>query len=202
MDYNNLIEELLRKPVCMMTGEEYLELTHFALANAQNTASYPSQGGVRKPWACTPWRWNSAAPTLPFTHLCARRVRKTMDGTNLDVALYSYRGGTRVDIILATPENDLYDVPFDSRVGQDGMSEVATFAKSRTASPNSRLGSVLAKTIHLADFVMARYASSRGGSWSGKSDLSDTEKQALSDAGRSGTLNATLVDTRYVEHIG
>ena len=55
MDYNNLIEELLKKPVCMMTGEEYLELTHFALANAQNTASYPSQG-VRKPWACTLWR--------------------------------------------------------------------------------------------------------------------------------------------------
>ena len=47
MDYNNLIEELLKKPVCMMTGEEYLELTHFALANAQNTASYPSQAGQK-----------------------------------------------------------------------------------------------------------------------------------------------------------
>ena len=46
MDYNNFIEELLKKPVCMMTGEEYLELTHFALANAQNAASYPSQGGM------------------------------------------------------------------------------------------------------------------------------------------------------------
>lgn len=135
------------------------------------------------------------------THGKVRLLGK-MDGTNLDIALYSYRGGTRVDIILTTPQNDLYAVPFDSKVGVDGMSEVATFAKSRTASPNSRVGSVLAKTIRLADLVMARHASSRGGSWSGKSDLSDTEKQALSDAGRSGTLNATLVDTRYVEHIG
>ena len=47
MDYNNLIEELLKKPVCMMTGEEYLELTHYALANAQNAAICPSQGGQK-----------------------------------------------------------------------------------------------------------------------------------------------------------
>ena len=47
MDYNNLIEELLKKPVCMMTGEENLELTHYALANAQNAASYQSQGGQK-----------------------------------------------------------------------------------------------------------------------------------------------------------
>lgn len=47
MDYNKLIEELLKKPVCMMTGEEYLKLTHFALANAQSAVSCPPQGGQK-----------------------------------------------------------------------------------------------------------------------------------------------------------
>lgn len=47
MDYNKLIEELLKKPVCMMTGEEYLKLTHFALVNAQSAVSCPPQGGQK-----------------------------------------------------------------------------------------------------------------------------------------------------------
>ena len=33
------IEGLLEKPVYMMTGEEYLELTHYALANSPNAAN-------------------------------------------------------------------------------------------------------------------------------------------------------------------
>ena len=53
------IEGLLEKPVYMMTGEEYLELTHYALANSPNAD--------RKPWVFTPWLWSLDAPSLRFT---------------------------------------------------------------------------------------------------------------------------------------
>ena len=36
MSTTKSIEGLLEKPVYMMTGEEYLELTHYALANSPN----------------------------------------------------------------------------------------------------------------------------------------------------------------------
>ncbi len=39
------IEGLLEKPVYMMTGEEYLELTNYALANYRNAANRPTQAG-------------------------------------------------------------------------------------------------------------------------------------------------------------
>ena len=38
---------LLEKPVYMMTGEEYLELTHYALANSPNAANRPAQAGQK-----------------------------------------------------------------------------------------------------------------------------------------------------------
>ena len=38
------IEGLLEKPVYMMTGEEYLELTHYALANSPNAAGQKALG--------------------------------------------------------------------------------------------------------------------------------------------------------------
>lgn len=41
------IEGLLEKPVYMMTGEEYLELTHYALTNSPNVAAQPAQGGKK-----------------------------------------------------------------------------------------------------------------------------------------------------------
>lgn len=41
------IEGLLEKPVYMMTGEEYLELTHYALANSPNAANRPAQAGQK-----------------------------------------------------------------------------------------------------------------------------------------------------------
>ena len=41
------IEGLLEKPVYMMTGEEYLELTHYALANSPNAANRPTQAGQK-----------------------------------------------------------------------------------------------------------------------------------------------------------
>ena len=41
------IEGLLEKPVYMMTGEEYLELTHYALANSSNAANRPAQAGQK-----------------------------------------------------------------------------------------------------------------------------------------------------------
>lgn len=41
------IEGLLEKPVYMMTGEEYLELTHYALSNSQNAAGHAAQGGQK-----------------------------------------------------------------------------------------------------------------------------------------------------------
>lgn len=41
------IEGLLEKPVYMMTGEEYLELTHYALANSQTTANQTARGGQK-----------------------------------------------------------------------------------------------------------------------------------------------------------
>ena len=40
------IEGLLEKPVYMMTGEEYLELTHYALANSPNAANRPTQARI------------------------------------------------------------------------------------------------------------------------------------------------------------
>ena len=57
MSTTKSIEGLLEKPVYMMTGEEYLELTHYALANRRD----------RKPWVFTPWLWSSDAPSLLFT---------------------------------------------------------------------------------------------------------------------------------------
>ena len=41
MSTTKSIEGLLEKPVYMMTGEEYLELTHYALANSPNAANRP-----------------------------------------------------------------------------------------------------------------------------------------------------------------
>ena len=41
------IEGLLGKPVYMMTGEEYLELTHYALANSPTAATQPAPGGKK-----------------------------------------------------------------------------------------------------------------------------------------------------------
>ena len=39
MDSNNLIEGLLQKPLWQMTGEEYCQLTHYALSLSPNTGS-------------------------------------------------------------------------------------------------------------------------------------------------------------------
>ena len=47
MNKTKSIEGLLEKPVYMMTGEEYLELTHYALANSSNAAAQPAQGGKK-----------------------------------------------------------------------------------------------------------------------------------------------------------
>ena len=43
------IEGLLEKPVYMMTGEEYLELTHYALANSPNAANRNSPNAANRP---------------------------------------------------------------------------------------------------------------------------------------------------------
>jgi hypothetical protein len=47
MNKTKSIEGLLEKPVYMMTGEEYLELTHYALANSSNAAAQPTQGSKK-----------------------------------------------------------------------------------------------------------------------------------------------------------
>ena len=47
MSTTKSIEGLLEKPVYMMTGEEYLELTHYALANSPNAANRPTQAGQK-----------------------------------------------------------------------------------------------------------------------------------------------------------
>ena len=45
MDSNNLIEGLLQKPLWQMTGEEYCQLTHYALSLSPNTGSSPAPPG-------------------------------------------------------------------------------------------------------------------------------------------------------------
>ena len=47
MSTTKSIEGLLEKPVYMMTGEEYLELTHYALSNSPNAANRPTQAGQK-----------------------------------------------------------------------------------------------------------------------------------------------------------
>lgn len=47
MSTSKTIEGLLEKPVYMMTGEEYLELTHYALANSQPAANQTTRGGQK-----------------------------------------------------------------------------------------------------------------------------------------------------------
>lgn len=47
MSTSKTIEGLLEKPVYMMTGEEYLELTHYALANSQPAANQTTSGGQK-----------------------------------------------------------------------------------------------------------------------------------------------------------
>ena len=49
MSTTKSIEGLLEKPVYMMTGEEYLELTHYALANSPNAANRP--GKSHRKWS-------------------------------------------------------------------------------------------------------------------------------------------------------
>ena len=47
MSKSKTIEGLLEKPVYMMTGEEYVELTHYALANSQSAAGQTARGGQK-----------------------------------------------------------------------------------------------------------------------------------------------------------
>ena len=47
MDSNNLIEGLLQKPLWQMTGEEYCQLTHYALSLSPNTGSSPAPPGQK-----------------------------------------------------------------------------------------------------------------------------------------------------------
>ena len=47
MSTTKSIEGLLEKPVYMMTGEEYLELTHYALANSPAAANRSAQAGQK-----------------------------------------------------------------------------------------------------------------------------------------------------------
>ena len=47
MDSNNLIEGLLHKPLWQMTGEEYSQLTHYALSLSPNTGASPVPPGQK-----------------------------------------------------------------------------------------------------------------------------------------------------------
>ena len=47
MDSNNFIEGLLQKPLWQMTGEEYCQLTHYALSLSPNTGSSPAPPGQK-----------------------------------------------------------------------------------------------------------------------------------------------------------
>ena len=47
MDSNNLIEGLLHKPLWQMTGEEYCQLTHYALSISPNSGSSPAPPGQK-----------------------------------------------------------------------------------------------------------------------------------------------------------
>ena len=47
MDSNNLIEGLLQKPLWQMTGEEYCQLTQYALSLSQNAGSSPAPPGQK-----------------------------------------------------------------------------------------------------------------------------------------------------------
>ncbi len=47
MDSNNLIEGLLQKPLWQMTGEEYCQLTHYALSLSPNTGSSSAPPGQK-----------------------------------------------------------------------------------------------------------------------------------------------------------
>ena len=49
MSTTKSIEGLLEKPVYMMTGEEYLELTHYALANSPNASESTIYALMRAP---------------------------------------------------------------------------------------------------------------------------------------------------------
>ena len=53
MSTTKSIEGLLEKPVYMMTGEEYLALTHYALANSPNAANRPAQAGQKVELGCS-----------------------------------------------------------------------------------------------------------------------------------------------------
>ena len=47
MDSNNLIEGLLQKPLWQMTGEEYCQLTQYAMSLSQNAATSPAPMGQK-----------------------------------------------------------------------------------------------------------------------------------------------------------
>ena len=47
MNSNNLIEGLLQKPLWQMTGEEYCQLTHYALSISPNSGSSPAPPGQK-----------------------------------------------------------------------------------------------------------------------------------------------------------
>ena len=47
MESNILIEGLLQKPLWQMTGEEYCQLTHYALSLSPNTGSSPALPGQK-----------------------------------------------------------------------------------------------------------------------------------------------------------
>ena len=47
MDSNNLIEGLLQKPLWQMTGEEYCQLTHYALSLSPNAGSSQAPTGQK-----------------------------------------------------------------------------------------------------------------------------------------------------------
>ena len=55
------INGLLEKPLWQMTGEEYCQLTQYALSLSNGTGTAPLRQD-RRLSGFTPWRWNSAVP--------------------------------------------------------------------------------------------------------------------------------------------
>ena len=58
------INGLLEKPLWQMTGEEYCQLTQYALSLSNGTGTAPSPSG-QKALGVHPWLWNSAVPIPP-----------------------------------------------------------------------------------------------------------------------------------------
>ncbi len=56
MNRNIDIQDLLEKPVWQMTGEEYCQLTHYALSLSPNTGSSQAPAGRKDPKE-DEWQW-------------------------------------------------------------------------------------------------------------------------------------------------